>query len=85
MTLLLIASALLVEQATRRTPFVRRQAVAALNDKFDSKVEIERLQVSGFPRPEVTGGGIVARYHGRTDVPPLLAVSSFSASAGVIG
>jgi len=85
LTLLAIAGTLLVEQTIRRTPFVRDQAVAALNEKFASKVEIETLQVSGFPRPQVIGEGIIVRADGRTDVPPLLTVGSFSASAGLMG
>ena len=83
--LLSIAGALVVEQVTRRTPYVRDQAVSALNAKFASQVEVDNLQVSAFPRPEVVGEGIVLRFNGRTDVPPLLEVKHFSASAGLLG
>ena len=84
-TLLLIAGAVLMERATRMTPYVRDQAVAALNAKFASQVELGSLQVSVFPRPEVVGEGVVLRYNGRTDVRPLLAVRGFSSTAGMMG
>ena len=84
-TLVLIVAALLIERATRMTPYVRDQAVAALNAKFASQVELGVLQVSVFPRPAVIGEAVVLRYNGRTDVPPLLAVRGFSATAGMIG
>ena len=77
--------AVLLEEATRRTPYVRDQVVSALNTKFASQVELDMLQVTSFPRPEVRGGGLTLRYNGRTDVPPLISVASFSASAGLAG
>jgi len=84
-TLLLIAGAVLMERATRMTPYVRDQAVAALNAKFASQVELGSLQVSVFPRPEVIGEGVLLRYNGRTDARPLLAVRGFSSTAGMMG
>ncbi len=84
-TLVLIVGALLIERATRMTPYVRDQAVAALNAKFASQVELGSLQVSVFPRPAVIGEGVVLRYNGRTDVLPLLAVRGFSSTAGMMG
>lgn len=84
-TLVLIAGAVLMERATRMTPYVRDQAVAALNARFASQVELGSLQVSVFPRPAVIGEGVVLRYNGRTDVPPLLAVRGFSSTAGMMG
>jgi hypothetical protein len=64
---------------------VRDQAISALNAKFASQVDVDSFQVSTFPRPQVVGEGIVLRYNGRTDVPPLLAVRHFSANAGLMG
>jgi hypothetical protein len=64
---------------------VRDQAGAALNDRFQSDVEVESLQVSVFPRPEVSGQGLRLRHHGRTDVPALIEIGSYSASAGLAG
>lgn len=77
--------AILLSVFTRLTPHVRDLAVKALNERFDSDTEIATLQVSIFPRPEVSGTGLVVRYKGRRDVPPLITVKSFSASAGLVG
>jgi hypothetical protein len=83
--LLLIAGAVLFEMATGITPYVRDQGVAALNARFASQVELASLQVSLFPRPAILGEGLTLRHNGRTDVPPLLTVPSFAASAGLLG
>lgn len=83
--LLLISGAILLSQASRLTPHVRNRVVAALEERFDSKVELAAFQVSIFPRPAVWGEGLTVRHKGRTDVPPLIAIRSFSASAGLIG
>src|SRR5687768_5715244 len=80
-----IIAAVLISIATRITPHVRDQAGAALNDRFQSDVEVESLQVSVFPRPEVSGQGLRLRHHGRTDVPALIEIGSYSASAGLAG
>jgi hypothetical protein len=84
-TLVLIFAAILLSAATRLTPHVRDRATAALNERFRSDVNLESLQVSAFPRPEITGGGLTLRHNGRTDVPPLIRIESYSASAGLWG
>ena len=47
--------------------------------------QLDSLQISTFPRPEVSGGGLTLRHNGRTDVAPLIRIESFSASAGLWG
>ena len=84
-TLILITGTILLSVATGRTPYVRDQVVAAMNERFQSEVELEALQVSMFPRPEVSGGGLQLRHNGRTDVPPLIKIDRYAASAGVFG
>ena len=84
-TLLLICAAIVLSFATRLTPYVRDQAVTALNERFQSDVELEVLQVSAFPRPEVTGGGLKLRHNGRTDIAPLINIDTYGASAGLFG
>jgi len=83
--LILILSAVLFQRFTRVTPYVRDQVVSTLNSRFASQVELDSLEVSVFPRPEILGGGLTLRHNGRTDVPPLVTVPSFSASAGLFG
>ena len=80
-----VLAAIFLSQLTRISPHVRERIVAALSDKFDAEVELRDFQISMFPRPEIWGGGLVIRHKGRRDVPPLIAIHSFSASAGVFG
>ena len=80
-----ILVALLLSRASRATPHVRDQVVAAMNERFESEVALEALQVSVFPRPEVTGRGLSVRWNGRDDVPPLVRLGTFEASAGLLG
>jgi len=70
---------------TRATTYVRDQVTSALNARFASQVDLAALQVSVFPRPEILGEGLTLRHNGRRDIPPLLTVPSFSASAGLLG
>jgi AsmA-like C-terminal region len=83
--LIVICAAILLSIATRLTPHVRDRGTAALNERFRSDVDLESLQVSAFPRPEITGTGLTLRHNGRTDVPPLIRIESYSASAGLWG
>ena len=83
--LLLIVTVVLLSLATRLTPYVRDAAVEALNERFQSDVELDVLQVSVFPRPEVVGSGLRLRHNGRRDVPPLITIGSYSAGAGILG
>ena len=84
-TLVLIAGAILLSIATRMTPNVRQRAVAALNERFKSDVDLASLQVTIFPRPEILGTGLILQHHGRKDVAPLIKIGSYSASAGLWG
>ena len=52
---------------------------------FEGQVEIGDFHISFFPLPKVTGSKVVIRHHGRTDVPPLVEISEFSASASLGG
>ena len=81
--LLLVVAVVLLSLATRLSPYVRDKAVLALNSRFQSDVDMAWLQVSLFPRPAVTGGGLTFRHNGRTDVPPLITIGSYSASGGL--
>jgi hypothetical protein len=84
-TLLAMCGVVAVSLATRGTPYLRERVVAALNGRFQSQVAVEALQVGIFPRPEVSGSGLVLRHNGRTDVPPLITLGSFTGSAGLLG
>jgi hypothetical protein len=85
LALLLIGAVVLLSLMMRISPHVRDRAVAALTDRFQSDVELASLDIAVFPRPGITGTGLTLRHKGRTDVPPLIQIASFSASAGVFG
>jgi uncharacterized protein involved in outer membrane biogenesis len=80
-----IAAAVFLSWAAHSTPYVRDHIVAALNARFDSQVDLADLKVAIYPAPEVSGSGLRLFYDGRTDVPPLITVGSFDASAGFRG
>jgi len=84
-TLLVVGGVVLLSWASRATPHVRDHVVAALNAHFDSQVGLESLQAAIFPHPAVSGSGLTLRHRGRTDVPPLITIDSFSASASAFG
>jgi hypothetical protein len=67
------------------TPSVRHRLIAGLNERFDSKVEVASLRVSVLPRIRVAGEGVVLHHKSRTDVPPMIAIKSFSAEASLFG
>jgi hypothetical protein len=83
--LLVVSSALLFRWAMRATPTVRDSVVSALNARFASKVDLKDLQVDILPHPKIWGEGLVLRHNGRTDVPALITVDRFDASAGMRG
>ncbi len=80
-----VAAVILLPQVTRRVTGVRDWVVGALNARFASQVELRTFEVSTFPQPAISGTGLELRYDGRRDVPPLLTVPSFSATAGLLG
>jgi hypothetical protein len=69
----------------RETPFVRDRVVEALNSRFASQVDLGSLNVGVFPTPFLSGTGLTLRHNGRTDVPPLITIRRFDASAGLYG
>ena len=81
---LVVAVVVIVRFAIGATPYVRDRVVAAMNERFDSHVELSALDVKVFPRPAITGRGLVLRRDG-TSEPPLLRIDSFEASAGLAG
>jgi len=86
--LLLLIAVALITLAHHINPVVRRRAVAMLSNRFDSDVELRELQVTFFPQLAIHGTGLILRHHGRTDVPPLIAIDRFSAEgkwSGLMG
>ncbi len=85
---ILIAASIL---AKRVEPFIRAQAIQYLRERFESEVELARLQIH-VPRDlplrlirggwrgnlaQVEGSGLSLRHRGRRDVPPMFTLQSF--------
>jgi hypothetical protein len=78
--------------AKRVEPYIREQALQYLRERFDSDVELARLQVHVAPAlpfrslfsggrgslAQVEGTNLALHLHGRSDVPPILAIKHFS-------
>lgn len=81
---LLVAAAVFV-LARRIEPRLRTAIVQGLERRFDSEVTLEAIDVSLWPSPTLAGRGLVLRYQGRTDLPPLISVQRFSGRMGFAG
>jgi len=81
----LIGGALLAAWAVGVEPRIRDRVVDALNQRFDSQVAIGTLEMSVLGRARAAGTGLTLRHNGRTDVPPLISIDSFEATAPLLG
>jgi len=81
--LLLIGGAVIVAWGV--SPWVRDRVVETLAARLDSEVTLESFHVSFLPRPGFVGRGLVIRYHGRTDIPPFIAIRQFSGTTDLTG
>ena len=79
------ALALFLLWFSQSTTWVRDRVVMALNERFASQVELGSLRLSLLPRPRASGTRLIFRHNGRTDVPPLVTIGTFDASASVVG
>ena len=68
--------------AVRFESILKRQAIAMLSDRFHSQVEISDFHASIW-NLQISGGGLVFRHLGRTDVPPLISIDHFFADADI--
>ncbi len=62
----------------------RERAMSALRENFASNLDLKNLSISVFPSVHVSGDGLTLRYHGRTDLPPLITVRQFTADANLL-
>jgi hypothetical protein len=67
------------------SPGFEEKVREVLAQYFGGQADLQGLRVTIFPRPRVTGEGFVLRHRGRTDIPPLVQVARFSASASWTG
>jgi hypothetical protein len=64
---------------------IRQAVIVALSDRFHSDTDLKALHIKVFPVLHVAGEGLVLRYRGHGDAPPLLQIEKFSFSAGLLG
>jgi hypothetical protein len=84
--LILVACGIVVTIFARHADsYLRARAIAMLQEKFHGDVELREFKVFLWPRARMEGAGLTLRYQGRTDLPPLISVTEFSADAGLRG
>lgn len=62
---------------------LRPATIALLEQRLDSRVELGSMTVTLRPQPSVRVEGLVIRYQGRTDIPPLVSARALTISAGL--
>jgi AsmA-like C-terminal region len=81
---LLVAISLIA--VSRSLPEHARQwMLTALQERYGSDVQVAKLDVTVFPRIQVTGEKLVLRLKDRPDAPPLITIEKFSADSGLLG
>jgi hypothetical protein len=72
-----------------RVPFssdtLRSRVVAKLADLLDAEVELGDLHLRVIPSLHAEGTGLVVRYKGRRDIPPLISVKTITIDADLLG
>ena len=81
--LVLVVAAFL---STLLSLYIRSWTVKALRERYESDIAFQRLEVlSVFPEVRVSGEGLVLRYKGRKDVPPLASIRKLSVQGSLLG
>ena len=75
---LVLVTAIVVTLSLRQLePRLRDWVTSTLSRSLESDVQLGEVHLSWFPL-RLTGRDLTIRHHGRTDVPPLLVIASFS-------
>jgi hypothetical protein len=64
---------------------VRQIVMKSLQEQFNGQVKLDSIEIKTFPFVEVSGTGVTLQFEGREDLPPLIAVKSFTARASWLG
>ncbi len=82
--LLVIAFAVVVTVLVRESnPYLKKRAIALLAEKLNGDVQLDSFDAAVYPAIQIHGSGLVVRYEGRTDIPPLISIREFTARAGL--
>jgi uncharacterized protein involved in outer membrane biogenesis len=77
--------ALLASAVPLRSDVLKQRIVDTLAVQLNSNVTLEDLSLRVYPRLRVEGVGLTIRDRRRPDVPPLIAVRTFSVDADLVG
>jgi len=81
--LVVLTIAMVAKRMAPRLPgYLRDRAVSTLREDFSSDVEFSDFQVSIYPKIIIRAEGLVLRFHGRTDIPPLISAKRVSTEIG---
>jgi hypothetical protein len=64
---------------------IKRRVIAGLEWRLESTLTFENTVVNVFPRVSVSIEKVALRHHGRTDVPPLMAMDRLTLTASIAG
>jgi hypothetical protein len=81
---LVVAAGMLAWRARHMDNFVRLWVIRSLSERFQSRVELTTLRVTGFPHLGVTGEDLTIYFRNRSDVPPIIHVDKFAFDLGLI-
>lgn len=62
---------------------LRLKTIELLKDRFDSEVELQRVEVQFRPSLRVRFDGLSLRHQGRHDIPPVIAIRAFTVEASL--
>ena len=68
-----------------RTAVLRDALVRTLSDSLDADVDLQSFEVATFPRIRIHGDGLRVRLKGQAEMAPLIDVSHFEVTGGVMG
>jgi hypothetical protein len=68
-----------------RSQVLKQRIIESLSSKLNSDVTLDDLSLRTYPRLHVEGSGLRIRDRRRHDVPPLIAIQSFSVDADLVG
>jgi hypothetical protein len=76
---------LLASATPLRSQVLKQRIIDSLSSKLNSDVTLDDLSLRMYPRLHVEGSGLRIRDRRRHDVPPLIAINSFSVDADLVG
>src|SRR4051812_10004408 len=66
-------------------PYAQRRLLEAMGERFESGLEIRRMELTLFPGVYASADDVVVYHFDRRDWPPLMKIRHVSCDAGIIG